>query len=613
MRGPASLWSYLMAYRASLAVAIGLTLAEILLELARPWPLKLAIDNALGDHPLPGWLSPLSGLSPAALSGAAAGGSVLLVGVSGLVGYLIRILTGAAAERVGADLRQALMDRLLSLRLRFHDRNRSGELVTRLVGDVNRVEDYLVAGFTVVVPEVLLLLGMLVVLLRVDPVLAFAALVVTPLLAGLAVVRWRRVRATQRAARTASGRLSASAADLLRNVRVVQAFGQEALSRDRFAGHNVASTGAALHALKVEARFSPLADLALAFGSGAVLWLGVQRVQSGRITLGTLLVVLSYLASLYGPIRSLTRMSSTVARGAASGERLLEVLRSDEAVAEPAHPLPVPPFRRELRLDRVSFAYTPGVPVLQRVSLTVRTGETVCVVGPSGSGKSTLLDVLLRLYEPDSGAVLVDGVDLSACAPAALRARVALVPQEPWLMDGTVRDNIAFGRPDVTDEELLAVAKEALVDEFARHLRHGYDTPVGEAGGLLSGGQRRRIAIARAVLRRADLLLLDEPTSGLDAAAEALVVEALARIARGRTVLMVSHRLSLAAAADRVVVLDQGRVVEQGPPAELLAEGGAYARLWALWHPVPSDGSHPAGQQTGKEVIRCRLPSGVAG
>jgi ABC-type multidrug transport system fused ATPase/permease subunit len=216
------------------------------------------------------------------------------------------------------------------------------------------------------------------------------------------------------------------------------------------------------------------------------------------------------------------------------------------------------------------------VPVLREVSLTVPAGETVCIVGPSGTGKSTLLDVVLRLYEPDSGRVLVDGVDLAACAPAAVRARVALVPQEPWLTDGTVRDNIAFGRPDATGEELLAAARAALVDEFAQRLPDGYDTPVGEAGGLLSGGQRRRIAIARAVLRQADLLLLDEPTSGLDAASEALVLAALGRVARGRTVLMVSHRLSLAAAADRVVVLDQGRVVEQGPPAGLLAKGGAH-------------------------------------
>jgi ATP-binding cassette subfamily B protein len=236
LQGQVSLWSYLKAHRACLCVAVGLTLAEILLELARPWPLKLAVDSAVGDEPLPGWLSSLSGLSPAALGGVAAGGSVLLVGVSGLVGYHVRVLTGTAAERVGADLRRALMDRLLRLGLPFHDRNRSGELLTRLAGDVNRVQDYLVAGFTVLIPEALLLLGMLVVLLRVDPVLAVAALAVVPPLAGLAVVRWRRVRATQRTARAASGRLSAEAADLLRNVRVVQAFGQEA-------GHATASTG----------------------------------------------------------------------------------------------------------------------------------------------------------------------------------------------------------------------------------------------------------------------------------------------------------------------------------------------------------------------------------
>jgi ATP-binding cassette, subfamily B, bacterial len=328
-----------------------------------------------------------------------------------------------------------------------------------------------------------------------------------------------------------------------------------------------------------------VADLLLAAGGGLVLWLGVAAVTSGRMTLGTLLVVLAYLSSLYGPIRALARLARTLARGAASRERVLEVLDSGEVVPEAAEPLPAAPPRRGLALRGVWFGYVEGAAVLRHLDLEVAAGERVCVVGPTGAGKSTLLALLQRFYDPDAGAIELDGTDLRDLDLGSLRRQLALVPQDPWMLDGTVADNVRFGRPGATREEFEAAARATRVDELVERLPDGWETQIGEGGVRLSGGQRRRVALARAILRDASVLLLDEPTSGLDAASEQAVLDALDRAAEGRTVVSVSHRLGLAARADRVVVLDGGRVVEQGPPGELLAAGGAYARLWALQHP----------------------------
>jgi ATP-binding cassette, subfamily B, bacterial len=589
--GRRSLRRFLRPYRGSLSLASGLILVETLIDLARPWPLKLAVDNAIGGQPLDGPLAMLDGLGPGGVAAVAVGAGIGLVGVGALVGYLITYLTSATAERVGADLREAVFGRMLGLGLPFHDRHRSGDLVTRLTGDVARVEDSMVAWFTVLVPEVLTLVGMVVVVLAVDLTLGLAALAVVPPLALVVALRRRRIRVAQRVSRDADAALASEATEVLRNVRVVQAFTREGEAGGHFSGRSRSAARAALGAMDLEARWSPVADLLLAAGGGLVLWLGVSAVTSGQMSLGTLLVVLAYLSSLYGPIRALARLARTLARGAASRERVLEVLDSGEVVPEAAGPRPAGPPRLGLALRGVWFAYTEGTTVLRHLDLEVAAGERVCVVGPTGAGKSTLLALLLRFYDPDAGAIELDGTDLRDLELGSLRRQLALVPQDPWMLDGTIADNVSFGRRSwgdqaaPHDERLEAVAAQTGLHEVIDRLPDGWDTRIGEGGVRLSGGQRRRVALARAILRDASVLLLDEPTSGLDAASEQAVLDALDLAAEGRTVLSVSHRLSLAARADRVVVLDGGRVVEQGPPGELLAAGGAYARLWALQHP----------------------------
>ncbi|GII20970.1 ABC transporter ATP-binding protein [Planosporangium mesophilum] len=571
------MWRFLWPYRAPLAVSASLAVADTVLSLARPWPLSLAVDHAINHRPLTGWLWPLGGVSGAGLAAVAAVGAIVLVALSGVTGYLTSYLSGAAAERIGADMRETVYKRLLTLSPRFHDRNRSGDLVTRLTGDVSRVQDSLVAWLVGAVPDVLTLIGLLVVMFMIDPAMTVVALVVVPPLALLAVVRRRQIKAAQREARSRQGDLASRAAETLRHVRAVQAFAQQEAETGRFRRENVGTVRASLRALDLEARYGPAADLLLAAGSGLVLWLGVVRVTSGRMSLGVLLVVLAYLGSMYRPVRSLTRLASTLARGAASRERLNELLDSTEYVREPERPVPVPASPLTLAVDDVSFGYDAEHPVLRGIDLTLRRDEMVCLVGATGVGKSTLLSLLLRLYDPDSGAILLDGVDLKDVNTRPLRDRISLVPQDPWILDGTIADNIAFGQPFATREEVERAARTALVHPFVEALPAGYDTVVGEGGVMLSGGQRRRLALARALLRDAPVLLLDEPTSGLDAESEHAVMSAITRAAAGRMTLVVSHRLRVATLADRVLVLSGGRITEAGAPAELVARGGTFA------------------------------------
>ncbi len=541
----------------SLAGAAVLSLVRAGVTLAEPWPLAIAVDHAIDRAPLTGALARFGTLSPLELLIAAGVALVVLNAVVGVLDIAVALCGERAAERIGATLRQDVFDRSMSLSLRWHDRMRSGELVARLTSDVGRLLDGIIAVTTTVLPDIVMIGTVLGVLATIDPELALVGLAVVPVLAVLAVRQRRRVRDAQQDARYESGRLAALSTDLFRNVRAVQAFGRIALTRSIFGARNRELLRTDLTAIGVEARWTPMADLVLACGGGLVLIVGGAHVLSGALSVGGLLVVLAYLEDLYSPVRGLAKLSGSLAKAGASAARVHDVLSATEAVSDVPDALPAPWSIRDVRFDHVTFAYEPGVPVLRDFSLTLRPGETLCLFGRSGAGKSTVLQLLLRLYDVDGGQILINGIDVRTMDRYSLRSRMAFVPQDPWLLDGTIADNIAFGAPGATRADILAAGAAALVEEFVHDLPDGYDTEVGEGGVRLSGGQRRRVALARAAVSPAPLVLLDEPTTGLDPESAETVMRAISRATVSRTVLLITHDRDLAAIADRTVELDR--------------------------------------------------------
>jgi ATP-binding cassette subfamily B protein len=539
----------------ALAVAGALVVLQVGVSLLAPWPLALAIDYALGGKTPGGRLAFLAGIEPAKLLVLAAAAAVTLTIIGGLLDMASMRVAEGASERIGTALRTRMFERAMTLSLRWHDRMRSGELVSRLTTDIGRVQDGVVALATSFLPDAVMLLAVLGLLLAFDPGLLLIGLTVVPVLAALAVRQRNRIRAVQQDARAESGRLAGATTDLLRNVRAVQAFGRADRANGEFDKRNQAVLNVELRAIGVEARWTPVADVLLSIGSALVLVVGGLHVLGGSMSIGVLLVVVSYLRSLYSPVRGLTKLSATLAKAGASATRLREVLDCDEAVVDPPDARTAPALTRDVEFDNVDFSYEPEHPVLDGFDLRIAAGETVCLIGPSGIGKSTALHLLLRLYDVDAGRILIDGVNVRYCDQRSVRSRFAYVPQDPWLLDATVAENIAFGNPLATRDDVLEAGRAALVDEFIGRLPHGYDTSLGESGVRLSGGQRRRVAIARAAVSKAPMVLLDEPTASLDPRSAAAVIEAIRTATTHRTVLVVTHDRDLAAIADRVVTL----------------------------------------------------------
>ncbi|WP_127506860.1 ABC transporter ATP-binding protein [Actinoplanes solisilvae] len=542
----------LRAEAPALSAGAGINVLQVVVALAQPWPLAFAVDQVIGaENPRP------------ILLVVAAAATVGLSAISGLLDMAGVMSVERAAERIGARVRARVFDHAVSRSLRWHDRMPSGELLSRLTSDVGRMLDAIVALVETLIPDVLMLIAVLTILVIFDPGLAAVGVAVLPPLALLAIRQRRRVRAAQQDARAESGRLAAATTDLVRNVRAVQAFGRTDRAAREFGVRNNAALSSELKAINVSARWTPLADIVLAIGAGLVLLVGGRQVLAGNLSTGELLVVVAYLADLYSPVRALTRLSTTLAKASASAQRVAEVLDSDEAIVDRPGAITAPTLRREVCFRDVGFGYDRDRPVLRDFDLRIGVGETVALIGPSGAGKSTTLHLLLRLYDVDAGAVLIDGIDVRDCKLQSLRERIAFVPQDPWLLDGTLAENIAFGSAEATRADVLAAGKAALVDEFAQDMPDGYDTPLGEGGVRLSGGQRRRVALARAAVSNAPLVLLDEPTASLDQAAATSIMRAIRSATADRTVLLVTHDQDTAAIADRVVTLEPLRGGEQ--------------------------------------------------
>ena len=594
-RKPHPFSSLIRPFRGTLALATLAMVADALLTVLRPWPLKVVIDRVLTDRrcrvPLLGaWLDATPAGSTAVLRGACLTTLLIAVGTGVLTYYYTHAL-GGVGQRFAFALRRELFAHMQRLSLRFHDRQRTGDLTTRLTSDIQSVQDFVANGSILLVSNASLLAGMLGLMFWLNWRFALAALSVTPLLFGAVYRYTRRIKAAARRARASDGLLASVAQETLASIRIVQGLAQEEQQDERFRAQGQSSLDAYLEGVRYQARVAPLVDVLAAVGLATVMWFGSTRVMAGELTTGDLVIFFAYVTNLYAPMKALARFSYTANKATVAAERIGDVLGTQREVVDRPGTRPAPPLRGGIEFRGVRFGYEPGRDVLHGLDLAIAPGERVAIVGTTGAGKSTLVSLIPRLFDPCGGAVLVDGRDARDYTLASLRDQVGLVLQDALLFSGTIRDNIAFGRPDADDARIAAAAVAAHADEFIRRLPDGYGSWVAERGTTLSGGQKQRIAIARAILRDAPILILDEPTSGLDAASERLVMEALERAAAGRTTITIAHRLATVRFVDRVVVLEGGRILEQGRPADLLARGGEFARLYRLQ--IPDDPGLP--------------------
>ena len=561
------LFGYLLPYWKTLAVSSVLLLARAGAELVPPLFQKAIVDEVIGESDL-SRLGILVGL---------------LIGVYALqqlINAADMFIRHALGERFILDLRVRVYAYLQKLSLSFFERTSTGELMSRVTNDVNALEHFVTHGSALTIVDLLRLLGGAIILFVLDARLALLVLLPVPILAVALRYFNTRIRPIYRRVRARLGDINAQLQDSLSGIRVIQAFVQEKQELARFTTESESYYEARVQGIRYWATFFPAMRFVASMGTVIVLAAGSVMVVNDSLSLGTLVAFLSYTVSFYQPINRLTEIDNVFQEAIAAGERIFELLDTAADIQDAPEATVLPPIQGEVQFDDVYFRYGTGDEVLQEVTFHMAPGEVVALVGPSGAGKTSIANLLCRFYDPIHGRITVDGIDVRQAQLSSLRSQVAVVLQDTFLFNTSVRDNLLYGKPDAADEELLAATEAAYAHEFIAALPDGYDTEIGERGVKLSGGQKQRLALARALLADPSILILDEATSSVDAEAEYLIQQALDAVLKGRTALVIAHRLSTIRNADKIIALEEGRIVEVGDHRQLMERGGLYSQLY---------------------------------
>ncbi len=580
-------WALRYAFRrpSPLAVVLATMLVKVGLDVLKPWPMVFLIDYVLRQKPMPQWIGHLVSMLPGAhdapqLIGWAVLATVVLFLLSWSVNVVIAYANISLGQRMTYDLATDLFTRFQQLSLRFHASKSVGDNIRRVTADCACLSTIVKDALLPVLTSAVTLIAMFVVMWGIDAPLTLLAIAVAPYMALVFRLFARPMLERSYAQQEAEGRIYEVVEQTFSAMPVVQAFSRERANDSRFHATIGETMTATLAATRVQMQFKALIGLATAVGTAGILWIGTQHALRGDLSVGAILLFLSYLGALYAPLEAIMYTTSTIQGASGSARRVLEILQSEAEVRDKPGAAALARPRGHVQFENVTFGYEATRPVLQEINLAVAPGQTIALVGATGAGKSTLVSLIPRFADPWQGRVLIDDQDLRDVALKSLRRQIAVVLQEPFLFPMSVAENIAYGHPHATMRDIIGAAKEASAHEFVERLPRQYETIIGERGATLSGGERQRLSIARAFLKNAPILILDEPTSALDAATEQALLQSLDRLTAGRTTFIIAHRLTTVRRADRILVLDQGRIVENGTHEELIRLGGRYAG----WH-----------------------------